>query len=180
MVRDTIRQSALDLVRVSELVHRPDLDLSSLGQSAKLDPTHVAYMGESFGTVVAYVVDVSIADGAPKLHAVTAGVHANQVVNPLAAQAQIQGGAVYGLAMTRPGYEITLKDGVVQQSQFSDYPPPRITDVPAVAVHFVASNDPPTGLGEPGVPPIAPAIANAIAALTGKRLRKLPFDLAQA
>ena len=135
---------------------------------------------ESFGTVVAYVVDVSIADGAPKLHAVTAGVHANQVVNPLAAQAQIQGGAVYGLAMTRPGYEITLKDGVVQQSQFSDYPPPRITDVPAVAVHFVASNDPPTGLGEPGVPPIAPAIANAIAALTGKRLRKLPFDLAQA
>ena len=131
---------------------------------------------ESFGSVVAYVVDVSIADGKPRLHAVTAGVHANQVVNPLNAEAQIQGGAVYGLAMTQPGYAITLKNGVVEQSQFSDYPPPRMPDAPPVAVHFVPSNDPPTGLGEPGVPPLAPAIANAVAALTGKRLRKLPFE----
>ena len=135
---------------------------------------------ESFNTVVAYVVDVSIVDGRPKVHQVTAGVHANQVVNPLAAQAQIQGGAIFGLAMTQPGFEITLKDGVVQQSQLSDFAPPRITDAPAVAVHFVPSTDAPTGLGEPGVPPIAPAIANALAALTGKRLRKLPFDLQTA
>ncbi|HSV68558.1 MAG TPA: xanthine dehydrogenase family protein molybdopterin-binding subunit [Methylibium sp.] len=131
---------------------------------------------ESFGSVVAYVVDVSIADGRPKIHAVTAGVHANQIVNPTAAEAQVQGGAIYGLAMTLPGHAITLKDGVVEQSQFSDFPPPRITDAPAVAVHFVPSHEPPTGLGEPGVPPIAPAVANAVAALTGKRLRKLPFD----
>jgi isoquinoline 1-oxidoreductase beta subunit len=114
------------------------------------------------------------------VHQVTAGVHANFVVNPLAAEAQIQGGCVFGLAMTQPGFEITLKDGVVQQSQFTDYPPPRITDAPVITVHFVPSNDPPTGLGEPGVPPIAPAIANAIAALTGKRLRKLPLELESA
>jgi len=133
---------------------------------------------ESFGSVVAYVVDVSVAEGRPKVHRVTAGVHANFVVNPLAAEAQIQGGCVFGLAMTQPGFEITLRDGVVQQSQFTDYPPPRITDAPLVAVHFVPSQDPPTGLGEPGVPAIAPAIANALAALTGKRLRKLPLDLA--
>ncbi len=135
---------------------------------------------ESFGSVVAYIVDVSIVGDRPKVHQVTAGVHANFVVNPLAAEAQIQGGCVFGLAMTQPGFEITLKDGVVQQSQFTDYPPPRITDAPTVAVHFVASTDPPTGLGEPGVPPIAPAIANAIAALTGRRLRKLPLDLQSA
>lgn len=135
---------------------------------------------ESFGSVVAYLAEVSIADGRPKVHQVTAGVHANQVVNPLAAEAQIQGGAVFGLAMTLPGFEITLKDGVVQQSQFTNYPPPRITDAPPVTVYFVPSDDPPTGLGEPGVPAMAPAIANAVAALTGKRLRKLPLDLASA
>ena len=135
---------------------------------------------ESFGSVVAYVVDVSMSDGRPKVHTITAGVHANQVVNPIAAEAQIQGGAIFGLGMTMPGFEITLKDGVVQQSQFSDYPPPRITDAPPVTVFFVPSNDPPTGLGEPGVPPIAPAVANAVAALTGKRVRQLPFPSAEA
>jgi len=135
---------------------------------------------ESFGTAVAYVADVSVFEGRPKVHQVTAGVHANFVVNPLAAEAQIQGGCVFGLAMTQPGFEITLKDGVVQQSQFTDYPPPRITDAPLITVHFVPSNDPPTGLGEPGVPPIAPAIANALAALTKRRLRKLPLDLESA
>jgi len=133
---------------------------------------------ESFGSVVAYVADGSLDDGKPKVHAVTAGVHANQVVNPSAAEAQIQGGAVYGLAMLQPGYAITLKDGVVEQSQFSDYPPLRLPDAPPVAVHFVSSHEPPTGLGEPGVPPIAPAVANAVAALTGKRLRRLPFESA--
>jgi len=135
---------------------------------------------ESFGSVVAYVVDVSMDGTKPHVHKVTAGVHANQIVNPMAAEAQVQGGAVFGLGMTLPGFEITLKDGVVEQSQFTDYPPPRMPDVPPVAVYFVPSNDPPTGLGEPGVPAMAPAIANAVAALTGKRLRRLPLDLASA
>jgi isoquinoline 1-oxidoreductase beta subunit len=132
---------------------------------------------ESFGTVVAYVVDVSIVDGRPRVHKATAGVHANQVVNPLAAEAQVQGAAIFGFAMTQPGFAITLKDGVVQQSQFTDFTPPRMTEAFPVAVHFVPSEDAPTGLGEPGVPPIAPAVANALAVLTGKRLRQLPLDL---
>lgn len=131
---------------------------------------------ESFGSVVAYVVEASLAEGRPRLHRVTAGVHANTVVNPLAARAQIEGGLIYGLSMTLPGAAITIKDGRVEQSQFSDYPPPRLTDAPPVLdVHFVPSDAPPTGLGEPGVPPIAPALANAVAALSGKRLRELPF-----
>jgi len=156
------------------------VEKSGYGKPLPAGHAHGVAVHESFGSVVAYVVDVSMVDGKPKVHQVTAGVHANQVVNPLAAEAQIQGGAVFALGMTQPGFAITLKDGVVQQSQFSDYPPPRITDAPPVAVHFVPSNDPPTGLGEPGVPALAPAIANAVAALTGKRLRKLPFDLATA
>lgn len=130
---------------------------------------------ESFGSVVAYVAEVSVVEGRPKVHRVTAGVHANTIVNPLAARAQVEGALVYGLAMTLPGAAITLKDGRVEQSQFSDYPPPRMPDTPAIDVHFVPSEAPPTGLGEPGTPPIAPAIANAVAALTGRRLRELPF-----
>ncbi|WP_295636938.1 xanthine dehydrogenase family protein molybdopterin-binding subunit [uncultured Methylibium sp.] len=152
------------------------VDKSGYGKALPAGHAWGVAVHESFGSVVAYVVDVSVVDGRPKVHAVTAGVHANQVVNPVAAEAQIQGGVVFGIGMTQPGFAITLKDGVVEQSQFSDYSPPRMPDAPVVAVHFVPSTEPPTGLGEPGVPPIAPAIANAVAALTGKRLRKLPFD----
>ncbi len=152
------------------------VDKSGYGKALPAGHAWGVAVHESFGSVVAYVVDVSLVEGRPKVHAVTAGVHANQIVNPTGAEAQIQGGAVFGLGMTLPGFAITLKDGVVEQSQFTDFPPPRITDAPPVTVHFVPSNDPPTGLGEPGVPPIAPAVANAVAALSGKRLRSLPFD----
>ncbi len=158
------------------------LAVDKSGYGAPLPAGHAwgVAVHESFNSVVAYVVDVSIVKGRPSVHRVVAGVHANQIVNPSAAEAQIQGAVVFGLAMTMPDFEITLKDGIVQQSQFTDYPPPRITDAPPTEVHFVPSSDAPTGLGEPGVPAIAPAIANAVAALTGKRLRKLPFDLASA
>ncbi|WP_354674968.1 xanthine dehydrogenase family protein molybdopterin-binding subunit [Cupriavidus alkaliphilus] len=133
---------------------------------------------ESFSTVVAYVVDVSLVKGEPRVHRVTAGVHANRVVNPLSAEAQIQGACVFGLAMTRPGFAIEIENGAVKNSNFPDYPPPRITDAPVVDVFFVPSRDNPTGLGEPGVPPIAPAVANALFTLTGKRQRQLPFVMA--
>jgi isoquinoline 1-oxidoreductase beta subunit len=83
-----------------------------------------------------------------------------------------------GLSMCLPGAAITLKDGVVEQSNFSDFVVPRITDMPQIAVHTVPSADAPTGMGEPGLPPLAPAFANAVAALTGKRLREMPFKLA--
>jgi isoquinoline 1-oxidoreductase beta subunit len=132
---------------------------------------------ESFNSVVAHVAEVSLVKGEPRVHRVTAGVHANRVVNPLSAEAQIQGACIFGLAMTRPGFAIEIENGVVKNSNFPDYPPPRITDVPVVDVFFVPSQDPPTGLGEPGVPPIAPAVANALFVLTGKRQRQLPFVL---
>jgi isoquinoline 1-oxidoreductase beta subunit len=80
--------------------------------------------------------------------------------------------------MCLPGGAITLKDGVVEQSNFTDFRVPRITDMPDVAVFLVPSAEAPTGLGEPGLPPLAPAFANAIARLTGQTLRELPFKLA--
>lgn len=133
---------------------------------------------ESFDSVVAYVVEASIKDGQPQLHQVTAGVHCNLVVNPRTVEAQVQGSALMGLGMCLPGAAITFKDGVVQQKNFGDYTVARITDMPAISVHTVPSADPPTGMGEPGLPPLAPAFANAIARITGKPLRELPFKLA--
>ncbi|WP_342130241.1 xanthine dehydrogenase family protein molybdopterin-binding subunit [Hydrogenophaga sp. OTU3427] len=133
---------------------------------------------ESFSSVVAYVVEASVKDGNPVLHRVTAGVHCNLVVNPRSVEAQVQGAAVMGLSMCLPGSAITFKDGEVQQSNFGDYTVARMTDAPVFAVHTVPSADAPTGMGEPGLPPLAPAFANAIARLTGKPLRELPFKLA--
>lgn len=134
---------------------------------------------ESFSSVVAYVVEASVSkDGTPKLHSVTAGVHCNLAVNPKSVEAQVQGGALMGLSMCLPGTAITLKDGVVEQSNFGDFAVPRINDMPQVAVHIVPSAEPPTGMGEPGLPPLAPAFANAVARLTGKTPRELPFKLA--
>lgn len=133
---------------------------------------------ESFDSVVAYVVEASVKDGQPVLHQVTAGVHCNLVVNPRTVETQVQGAALMGLGMCLPGAAITFKDGVVEQQNFGDYTLARITDMPAIAVHTVPSAEPPTGMGEPGLPPLAPAFANAVAQLIGKPLRELPFKLA--
>jgi isoquinoline 1-oxidoreductase beta subunit len=134
---------------------------------------------ESFHTVVAYVVEASVEKGVPKLHNATAGVHCNLAVNPLSVQTQIQGAALMGLATCLPGNAITLKDGVVQQNNFGEYRVARMPDMPRIAVHIVPSTDAPTGIGEPGLPPLAPAFANAIARATGKNApRELPFPQA--
>ncbi|WP_435870037.1 molybdopterin cofactor-binding domain-containing protein [Eleftheria terrae] len=133
---------------------------------------------ESFGSVVAWVVEASMREGQPVLHRATAGVHCNFAVNPLTVEAQVQGAALMALGTTLPGAAITLKDGVVQQGNFSDYTVPRLPQMPEVAVHIVPSADAPTGIGEPGLPPLAPAFANALATLTGRRLRDLPFATA--
>lgn len=137
-------------------------------------------MHQSFNTSVAYVVEATMVNGQPKLLRVTAGIHCNRAVNPMSIEAQAQGAILMGLGMTLPGAAITLKDGVVEQQNFSEYTVARMPDMPHVEVHIVPSQDAPTGMGEPGLPPLAPAFANAIARLTGKRLRKLPFDLATA
>lgn len=134
---------------------------------------------ESFSSVVAYVVEASVQQGRrPVLHRVAAGVHCNLAVNPRSVEAQVQGAAVMGLSMCLPGAAITLKDGEVQQSNFGDFTVARITDMPEFDVHIVPSAEPPTGMGEPGLPPLAPAFANAIARLTGRPIRRLPFNLA--
>lgn len=158
-----------------------DLAVQKSGYGKKALPAGRAYgvaVHESFGSIVAYVVEASLKDGQPVLHKVTAGVHCNTVVNPLAVEAQVQGAALMALGTTLPGSAITLKDGVVQQSNFGDYTVARMPQMPVIEVHTVPSTEPPTGMGEPGVPPLAPAFANAIAKLTGKPLRELPFKLA--
>jgi isoquinoline 1-oxidoreductase beta subunit len=131
---------------------------------------------ESFGTVVAYIAEASVEKGVPKLHQVTAGVHCNLAVNPMSVETQIQGAALMGLSTCLPGNAITLKDGRVEQSNFGDYPVARMPDMPRIAVHIVPSAEAPTGIGEPGLPPLAPAFANAIARATGGTApRELPF-----
>ncbi|MFJ1471648.1 xanthine dehydrogenase family protein molybdopterin-binding subunit [Massilia orientalis] len=160
-----------------------DLAVAKSGYGKKTLPKGHAYgvaLHESFNTVVAYVVEASIVDGSPKVHKVTAAVHCNLPVNPMSIEAQVQGAALMGLGTTLPGARITLKDGVVEQQNFGDYTVARMNDMPQVNVFIVPSQDPPTGMGEPGLPPLAPALANAVFKLTGKRLRKLPFDLAAA
>ncbi|WP_458766194.1 xanthine dehydrogenase family protein molybdopterin-binding subunit [Cupriavidus basilensis] len=163
--------------------HRAALQLAvdKSGYGKKQLPSGRAWgvaVHESFDSVVAYVVEASVRDGRPVLHRVTASVHCNLVVNPRTVEAQVQGAAVMALSMCMAGSAITLKDGIVEQSNFGDFTVTRITDTPAFDVHIVPSADPPTGMGEPGLPPLAPAFANAIARLTGKPQRQLPFNLA--
>ena len=98
------------------------------------------------------------------------------VVNPLTVTAQIESATAYGLSAALFG-RITLKDGVVEQCNFHDYPVLRLSEMPKMEVHIVPGGTAPTGVGEPGTPPIAPAVSNAIFALTGKRLREMPFKV---
>ncbi len=130
---------------------------------------------ESFGSVVAHVAEVSLEGGKINVHRVVSAMDCGLVVNPLTAAAQVESAVVYGMSAALYG-KISLKDGVVEQSNFHDYPVLRMSEMPRMEVHFVEGGITPTGVGEPGLPPIAPAISNALFALTGKRLRMLPFD----
>jgi isoquinoline 1-oxidoreductase beta subunit len=128
----------------------------------------------SFNSYVAHVAEVSLQDGRPRVHRLTAAVDCGRVVNPEGARMQIEGAA--GFALTALLYSaITLKDGRVEQSNFHDYRMLRMPEMPAVDVHMVPSEERTTGLGEPGVPTVAPAVCNALFALTGKRIRRLPI-----
>ncbi len=131
---------------------------------------------ESFKTIVAQVVEASVGtDGMPKVHKVTTVVDAGSIVNPDAAMAQIEGGTIMGLS-SAIGEAITLEKGAVQQSNLSDYPLLNMAQAPLVQdIHFLNSGAPMGGIGEPGVPPAAPALANALFAATGKRVRNLPI-----
>jgi len=128
----------------------------------------------SFESYVAAVAEVSLENGKLRVHKYTVAVDCGRVVNPDTIQAQIQGAVGFGLTATLYS-AITLADGRVEQSNFHDYKLLRIQEMPAVEVHIVPSDEPSTGIGEPGVPPIAPALCNALFELTGKRIRHLPI-----
>lgn len=130
---------------------------------------------ESFNSFVAEVVEVTVQkDGSFKVDRVVCAVDCGVVVNPDVVKAQMEGGIGYALAAALTG-SITLKDGVVEQSNFNDYPVLRINEMPKVEVHIVKSAAAPTGVGEPGVPPLAPALASALRAATGKVIHTLPI-----
>ncbi|HLJ46485.1 MAG TPA: molybdopterin cofactor-binding domain-containing protein [Bryobacteraceae bacterium] len=130
----------------------------------------------SFYTYVAAVVDLEVDQrGQIHLHRVDMAVDPGMIINPDRVKAQFEGASVFGTSVALMG-EITAADGKVRQSNFHDYPVTRMSEAPHVTnVHIVASNEPPAGVGEPGVPPIAPAICNAVFAATGKRVRELPL-----
>lgn len=130
---------------------------------------------ESFNSYVAEIAEVSLDKGKIRVHRVVAAVDCGMVINPDGVEQQIESAIVYGLSAALHG-AITLDKGRVMQSNFHDYQPLRFSEMPLVEVHIVESSHPPTGIGEPGTPPIAPAVANALYALTGKRLRRMPFD----
>lgn len=134
---------------------------------------------ESFHSIVAQVAEVTIKpDGKVRVDRIVCAVDCGTIINPDSVRAQIEGSVAFALSAAMLG-EITLSDGVVQQSNFHDYPALRLPDMPRVEFAFVSSTRAPTGMGEPAVPPVAPAVANAIAAATGKRLYRLPFDTTQ-
>jgi CO/xanthine dehydrogenase Mo-binding subunit len=127
-----------------------------------------------FSSYVAEVVEISIADDVPRVHRVVAAVDCGQVVNPGIVEQQIPGGVVYGLGNALRA-KITIDKGRVEQGNFDDYAPIRMEEAPVVEVYMVPSTEAPTGIGEPSVPPLAPALCNAIYAATKKRIRALPI-----
>jgi len=132
---------------------------------------------KSFDTYVAEVAEVSIEKGAVRVHKVLCVVDCGLVVNPDIVRSQLEGAVMYGLTAALHG-NLDLENGAVKQSNFHDYPILRMNEAPAVEVIIVDSSEAPSGVGEPGLPPIAPAVANAVFSLTGQRLRSLPLKLA--
>ena len=127
-----------------------------------------------FSSYMAEVVEITMENDQPRVHRVVAAVDCGQVVNPSILEQQIQGGIVYGLGNALRA-KITIDKGRVVQGNFDDYAPVRMNETPAVEVYYVSSAEVPTGIGEPSVPPLAPALCNAIYAATKKRIRKLPI-----
>ena len=131
-------------------------------------------MHESFGSFVAEVAEVSLESNQIRVHRVTCAIDCGIAVNPETIRAQLEGAVAYGLSAALHS-AIRLKDGRVRESNFDAYQVLRQAEMPAVDVHIVPSKEPPGGVGEPGTPPIAPAVANAVFVLTDQRLRNLPL-----
>jgi isoquinoline 1-oxidoreductase beta subunit len=129
---------------------------------------------ESFGSIVAQVAEVSLVDGKPRVHRVVCAADIGTVVNPGIVAQQMEGAVIFGLSAALLG-RVDIVGGVVQQTNFPNYPVLKLADSPRIETYLIASTHPPGGVGEPGTPPIAPAVANALFGLTGKRVRALPL-----
>jgi isoquinoline 1-oxidoreductase beta subunit len=159
--------------------HREALELAAKqagwGKPLGKDRARGIAVHESFGTVVAQVAEISRRKDAIKLERVVCAVDCGVAVNPNIVAMQMESGIGYGLSAALSG-AITLKDGIVEQSNFHDYPVLRIGQMPRVETHIVPSNQKPSGVGEPATPVIAAALANAILALNGNPIRSLPLS----
>lgn len=149
---------------------------SQAGWGSKLPDGHAqgVALHESFGSIVAQVAQVSLKDGIPRVHQVFCAIDCGTVVNPDTVAQQMESAVIFGLTAALYG-KIDIKDGVVQQTNFPNYPMVQLAQSPVVQTFIMPSTRPPSGVGEPGVPPIAPAVSNALFALTGKRQRSLPL-----
>ena len=148
---------------------------------AKMNPPAGHHLGfaahHSFRTDVAEIAEVSVEDGKIRVHKVTCVLDCGQAVNPDIVRSQMEGGVIYGLTAALYG-GLSLEGGAIKESNFHDYPMLRMDASPEIEVIIIDSGTKPTGVGEPGLPPIAPAVANAVYKATGQRLRSLPLQLA--
>jgi isoquinoline 1-oxidoreductase subunit beta len=157
-------------MRVLELV----AERSGWGHAPKGRYQGIAFM-EGYTSNIAQVAEVSVEGGLLEVHKITCVIDCGQTVNPRIVESQLESGIIYGLSAALWG-DITLRGGRVQQRNFNDYRVLRLNEAPEIEIHIIPSDGPPGGIGETGVPPVAPAICNAIFAATGKRLRSLPIS----
>ena len=147
-------------------------DKAGWGQPLPAGRARGVALHESFGSIVAEVAEVSLVDGKPRVHRVVCAADIGTVVNPGIVAQQMESAVIFGLSAALYG-RIDIDGGVVQQNNFPNHPVLKLADCPRIETHLIASTNPPGGVGEPGTPPIAPAVANALFVLTGKRRRAL-------
>ena len=185
MIDEMAEVASMDEVafRLQNTQNRPRLNnvIRVAGERmAKMNPPEGRHLGfaahHSFYTDVAEIAEVSVENGKIRVHKVTCVLDCGQAVNPDIVRSQIEGGVIYGLTATLYG-GLNLERGAIKESNFHDYPMLRMNESPEIEVVIIDSGTKPTGVGEPGLPPIAPAVANAVYKATGQRLRSLPLQL---
>ena len=170
-----LRLKHLDFNSRPAIVIKKAAKESKWGKENKSDHFQGFAYHHSFGTHVAEVAEISVSkSNKVKVHKVTCVVDCGQTVNPMTIRAQMQGAIVYGIGATLKS-EITVNNGYINQSNYDDYKVLRMHEMPQIDVHIIKNMEDPGGVGEPGLPPIAPAITNAVFAATGKRIRRLPI-----
>ncbi len=168
------RLALLDSAPRHAAVLRLARDKSDWGSPMPRGMARGVALHESFGSVVAQVAEVSIVDGELRVHRVTCAIDCGTAVNPTVIAQQMESSVIFGLTAALYG-RIDIKGGQVKQQNFPDYPLVTLAQAPQVTTHIISSTKPPSGVGEPGLPPIAPAVANAMFTLSGIRARRLPL-----